>query len=156
MQNNALCQARNRVFNATLSLQLFWRFSRAFQAGKRFLNGVCEETTVSSFLKRIWCESTLLRTFAQRGPSGSFEGFNANLGVFENLAFEVSSWKPPCLVSSKNMVRKHSPFEGFSFYEELSFKTFSNRIAEAIVRWNLFNSWRRLVCEKDLEWPSDL
>ena len=33
-----------------------------------------------------WCESTLLRRFAQTGPSGSFGGFNANLGVFEKLA----------------------------------------------------------------------
>ena len=32
-------------------------------------------------------ESTLLRRFAQRGPSGSFEGFNANLGVFEKFGF---------------------------------------------------------------------
>ena len=32
----------------------------------------------------VWCESTLLRrfrSFAPRGPSGSFEAFNANLGV---------------------------------------------------------------------------
>ena len=35
----------------------------------------------------IWRESTLLRRFAQRGPSGSFGGFNANLGVFEKFAF---------------------------------------------------------------------
>ena len=34
-----------------------------------------------------WCESTLLRRFAQRGPLSSFEGFNANLGVFEKFGF---------------------------------------------------------------------
>ena len=77
MQNNALCQARNRVFNAALSLQLFWRFSS---------KGVCKETTVSSFLKEYGAKA-LIRRVAQRGPSGSFEGFNANLGVFEKFGF---------------------------------------------------------------------
>ena len=38
-------------------------------------------------LKRAWCESTLLQDSPRGGPSGSFQGFNANLGVFEKFSF---------------------------------------------------------------------
>ena len=43
----------------------------------------------------------LLRRFAQRGPSGGFEGFNANLGVFTKFGFESLS-------QSTTLCAKHS------------------------------------------------
>ena len=49
-------------------------------------------------VRNIWCESTLLRRFAHRGPSSSFEGFNANLGVLKNLAFVEFSSQSKTLV----------------------------------------------------------
>ena len=65
-----------------------------------------------------WCESTLLRRFAQRGPSGSFEGFNANLGVFEKfgfwrIVFSIDHALCKTLVDLFTffLVRKHSPPE---------------------------------------------
>ena len=55
--------------------------------GVFLLRETMKRDCLSTFSSDRWCESTLLRRFAHRGPSGSFGGFNANLGVFEKFAF---------------------------------------------------------------------
>ena len=51
----------------------------------------------------LWCESTL----PQRGPAGSFQPFNANLGVFEKFGW---------LLKSRLLIRPHTCTRRFIYF----------------------------------------
>ena len=90
MQNCAARSGRHWIFNAALILQVLSR-SLPFETSKQFGRHF---SFFPSFFSETppfkWCKGTLLQDSPRHPkPSGSFEGFIANLGVFEKFRFRT-------------------------------------------------------------------